>query len=246
MTKRTPSVPASKSYHPVANRKRGDGRIVRKTAVELVVEAIRARILSGHLKPGAALRQEALSEELGVSRIPLREAMRQLSVEGLVELIPHRGAFVSMLSMEEVREFFDLRLRLEPWLVRESAMRIAGSDLDDAERIVQRMDAVDPAEWGNLNWELHHLLYRAAERPAALAIVHTLHEKTERYFRLQVVNAPIRQQSHDEHMALILHCRNREAAKAEDALVRHIAGAADQILNIIEQLLGETTTDGSE
>ncbi|MRU32256.1 FCD domain-containing protein, partial [Xylella fastidiosa subsp. multiplex] len=80
---------------------------------------------------------------------------------------------------------------------------------------------------GRLNWQLHELLYRAAQRPAALAMVRALHEKSERYFRFQIVNAPIRQQAHDEHAELIALGRQGQADKAEAALERHIAQAAD-------------------
>lgn len=220
----------------------GRGRLVRKTAVELVADEVRNRILSGQLAPGSALRQEALSEELGVSRIPLREAMRLLSAEGLVDLIPHRGAFVSMLSKDEVQEFFDLRMRLEPWLMHEAAMRITDAELQRAETLVQQMDTIGPEAWGRLNWELHETLYRAAGRPAALAIVRALHEKSERYFRFQVVNAPIRQQSHEEHMALVELCRHRQADKAEALLEHHIGEAAEQILSIVSKLVEEDRT----
>ena len=235
---RSDAVPA-----PSAKGRGASGRLVRKTAVELVVDELRARILSGELAPGSALRQEALAEELGVSRIPLREAMRLLSSEGMVDLQPHRGSFVSMLSKDEVREFFDLRLRLEPWLLHEAATRIATADLDQAERIVARMDKATAEEWSQLNWQLHELLYSAAGRPAAINVVRALHEKSERYFRFQVVNAPIRQQAHDEHLALIALCRARKADKAQKALEQHIADAAEQILAIVGRLLHETPSE---
>jgi DNA-binding GntR family transcriptional regulator len=213
--------------------------LVRKTAVELVVDELRARILSGELAPGSALRQEALADELGVSRIPLREAMRFLSSEGLVDHVPHKGSYVSMLSRDEVREFFDLRMRLEPWLFHEAAQRISMEELDRADRLVDAMDHVAAEKWGLLNWELHELLYRAAERPAAMNIVRGLHEKSERYFRFQVVNVDIRQLAHDEHRELISLCRHRQADKAEKALAKHIADAAEQILAIVNRLLEE-------
>lgn len=221
----------------------GSGRLVRKTAVELVVDEIRQRILSGALPPGSALRQEALAEELGVSRIPLREAMRFLSSEGLVDLQPHRGAFVSMLSTGEAQEFFDIRLRLEPWLLREAAPVIGEAELAQAEAVVARMDVAEASDWGRLNWQLHELLYRPAQRPAALAIVRALHEKSERYLRFQVVNAPIRRQAHTEHMALIGLCRHGRAEQAQAALEQHIAEAAQQIIGIVRRLLDDS--DGS-
>jgi DNA-binding GntR family transcriptional regulator len=224
---------------PAVRARGADGRLLRKTAVELVLDELRARILSGQIRPGAALRQEALADELGVSRIPLREAIRLLSSEGLVEVIPHRGAYVSMLSLDDVQEFFDLRLRLEPWLLHEAATRIDVTTLDAAEAVVAAMDSVGVERWGELNWKLHHLLYRPAGRPAAVAIVRALHEKSERYFRFQVVNAPIRQQSHVEHMALIAFCRQRKPTEAQLALEQHIRNAAEQILGIVGKLLAD-------
>ncbi|WP_131728471.1 FCD domain-containing protein, partial [Achromobacter xylosoxidans] len=75
---------------------------------------------------------------------------------------------------------------------------------------------------------------------AALAMVRALHEKSERYFRFQIVNAPIRQQAHDEHSALIAFCRQGRAGEAEAALEHHIAEAAEQILAIVDHLLDTT------
>jgi DNA-binding GntR family transcriptional regulator len=219
-------------------RSRGEGgRLLRKTAVELVEDELRARIMSGALLPGAALRQEALSAELGVSRIPIREAIRLLSSEGLVDLVPHKGAYVSIISKDEVQDLFAVRWHLEPWLIAEATLRISDAELDQAARIAQRMDNVDAEQWGALNWELHEHLYRAANRPTAMNILRSLHEKTERYLRFQVVNAPIRQQAHAEHLALIELCRNRHADQAKLALEQHINDAANHIIDIVARLL---------
>ncbi len=218
-------------------------RIVRKTTTELVLDKLRDRILSGDIPPGEPLRQELLAEEMGVSRIPVREALRLLSAEGMVDTIPHKGAFVSMLSRAEVEEFFDLRLRLEPWLLREAIPRLGKVELNRAERLVAEMDAAPPSAWGQLNWQLHEGLYRAAGRPAALGIVRMLHEKSERYFRFQIVNAPIRQQAHEEHLAIIDLCRHRQADEAEASMAKHIEGAAEQIVSIVERLLESSPSE---
>ena len=212
---------------------------MRKTTVELVLDELRSRILSGLVAPGSPLRQEALADALGVSRIPVREAIRLLSAEGLVDIQPHKGAFVSMLSKEEVQELFDLRQRLEPWLLYEAASKISDAELARAESLVSSMDSSAAAEWGALNWQLHELLYAAASRPTALAIVRSLHEKSERYFRFQVVNAPIREQAHIEHLQLIDLCKHRQADKAQILLEKHIADAAAQILMIVDRLLDD-------
>jgi len=236
----------SSASAPNASTRASHGTLVRKTAVELVVDALRTRILTGQLAPGLALRQEALAEELGVSRIPLREAMRQLSSEGLVDLLPHRGSYVSMLSLNEVRDFFDVRLHLEPWLIEEATTRVSTEDLDHAAQVVRKMDAVSPDQWGQLNWQFHELLYRAADRPLAVNIVRALHEKTERYFRFQIVNAPIRKQAHIEHMNLIALCAARKPKAARVALEHHISEAAQQILTIVGRLLDKAQIDGGK
>jgi DNA-binding GntR family transcriptional regulator len=213
--------------------------IVRKTTVELVTDALRDRILTGTLVPGSALRQVALAEQLGVSRIPLREAIRMLWSEGLVDVKPHRGAYVSMLSPREVEEFFELRLKLEPWLLKEAILKTTPVTLAAAESVVKEMDSARVEQWGRLNWRLHELLYRASDRPQGLAIVRALHEKSERYFRFQVVNAPIRKVAHDEHLELISLCRQRKTRAACEALEKHIEDASRQIMAIVQKLLGE-------
>ena len=84
-------------------------------------DKLRRRILDGTLPAGFQLRQDLLAEELGISRIPIREALVQLEAEGLVRIIPHRGAVVSELSLSEIEELFELRALIEPHLLRRSA-----------------------------------------------------------------------------------------------------------------------------
>src|SRR4051794_15630849 len=92
--------------------------IQRQTIASMTVEALRERILRGDYPEGEPLRQDALADELGVSRIPVREALRQLEAEGLVTFNPHRGAVVSTLSLDEIEELFQLRADIECDLLR--------------------------------------------------------------------------------------------------------------------------------
>src|SRR3954452_24316566 len=96
----------------------------RQTLTGMTADAIRERILLGHYPEGEPLRQDALGAELGVSRIPVREALRQLEAEGLVTYSPHRGAVVSHLSLKEIRELFELRALIEADLTRRSVPRM--------------------------------------------------------------------------------------------------------------------------
>ncbi|WP_321797313.1 GntR family transcriptional regulator [Caballeronia sp. J97] len=212
-------------------------RIVRTTTVELVTTAIRQRILSGDLAPGEVLRQEALADELGVSRVPIREAITRLTGEGLLTKVPHKGAYVAELSIEEVQETFEIRLRLEPWLFSQAIPHISDAEIAKAEKLVNEMDLADSGVWGQLNWRLHETLYLPARRDITLQMLRVLHDRSDRYFRFQVVQVPIREQSHEEHMSLIDACRKRDAKLGAKLLEQHVKTAGQQIISVVEKIM---------
>ena len=216
---------------------KGPRKIVRPTTVELVTTEIRQRILSGDLAPGEVLRQEALADELGVSRVPIREAITRLTSEGLLTNVPHKGAYVAELSIDEVRETFDIRLRLEPWIFSEAIARITEAEIAKAERLVMEMDQAGSAMWGQLNWRFHETLYLPAQRDITVQLLRVLHDRSDRYFRFQVVQVPIREQSHEEHMALIAACRKRDAKLGAKLLEQHVKTAAQQIITVVEAIV---------
>jgi len=212
-------------------------KIVRPTTVELVTTAIRQRILSGDLAPGEVLRQEALADELGVSRVPIREAITRLTGEGLLTNVPHKGAYVAELSVDEVKETFDIRLRLEPWIFAEAIPRISDAEISKAERLVKEMDKADSGVWGQLNWRFHETLYLPAQREITLQMLRVLHDRSDRYFRFQVVQVPIREQSHEEHMGLVEACKKRDAKLGAKLLEQHVKTAAQQIVSVVDAIV---------
>src|SRR6185369_4521990 len=110
----TPELPVATLFSMTPSSSRpGVVPIQRQTIASMTVEALRERILRGDYPDGEPLRQDALADELGVSRIPVREALRQLEAEGLVTFNPHRGAVVSSLSLDEIAELFELRAEIE-------------------------------------------------------------------------------------------------------------------------------------
>ncbi|KMY86443.1 putative regulator PutR for proline utilization, GntR family [Candidatus Paraburkholderia calva] len=214
---------------PVASKPRqtaaGDAtrKIVRTTTVELVTTAIRQRILSGELPPGEPVTQEALADELGVSRVPIREAITRLTGEGLLFNVPHKGAYVVQLSKEEVQETFEIRLCLEPWLFSQAIPHIIDAEIAKAEQLVNEMERAESGAWDQLNWRLHETLYLPAQRDITLQM---LHDRSDRYFRFQVVQVPMREQSHGKHMGLIDACRKRDAKLGAKLLEQHVKIAA--------------------
>ncbi|MBP0446891.1 GntR family transcriptional regulator [Roseomonas sp. SSH11] len=212
-------------------------KLHRQTVVESATDELRRRILSGEFREGEALRQDALAEEFGISRIPLREAFRQLAAEGLVTIHPHRGAVVSSLSPEEIAELFDLRALLEPDLIRRAVPRLGPADLAGAETILAAysaaIDRADLNAWGELNTEYHLALYRPAGRAQTLALVRTLLANTDRYTRLQLAVAGGTDRAKAEHAELLEICRRGAAEEAARFTRRHVLEVKRDLLRLI-------------
>jgi DNA-binding GntR family transcriptional regulator len=196
----------------------GRNVLERKTVAEAAAEELRMRILSGALQEGAQLRQEILAAELGVSRIPLREALRLLEGEGLVTIVPHRGAVVSVLSPDEIGELFDLRLLIEPDLIRRAVPHMGPDDLREAEATLAGYKAAleqrDVGAWGRLNTRFHLALYRPARRPRSFALAQTLLDQTDRYTRMQLLLTEGQLRAQQEHEGLLTACRRGEFERA--------------------------------
>src|SRR6478752_835984 len=146
---------SSTSYTPTPGASRQVVPIQRQTVAGMTVEALRERILRGDYPEGEPLRQDALADELGVSRIPVREALRQLEAEGLVTFSPHRGAVVSTLSLEEIEELFELRADIECELLRRAIPNTGAEHLTRANDLLDEFDAAladrESERWGPLN-----------------------------------------------------------------------------------------------
>ncbi|MBW8192098.1 GntR family transcriptional regulator [Neiella marina] len=211
---------------------------VPKTRTEYVVSMLRERILSGELKAGSALRQAALAEQIGVSRIPIREALLQLEAEGLVEFEPHKGATVACMSKAMVDDLFELRALIECDLLRRSIpqmtkedFELAASRLDNMERAWQREDPI--ATWSDMNMDFHMALYRAANRPHAIDLVRTLNHNSGRYVRMNLFLTGAKPRSELEHRQLLEMCHNGEADAACELLRTHILSSAEEIKALI-------------
>ena len=208
--------------------------IERQTVTSLTRDAIRDRILRGGYPAGEPLRQDAIAEQLGVSRIPVREALRLLEAEGLVTFNPHRGAIVSTLSMAEIEELYELRADIETDLLQRAMPHMTEEQIARAEEVLDTYDASlkrgQVAGWGGLNWKFHSTLYAPADRPVTMGIVHRLHQHTDRYSRMQLALTHGEQRAITEHREIIAAVRRRNAKRAADRLRQHILGAGQALL----------------
>lgn len=204
------------------------------TVAEQAADALRRKIMSGELPEGVSLRQDALAAEFGISRIPVREALVQLEGEGLVKIVPHKGAVVSELSIDEISELFMLRGLLEPLLLKQSAPRLTAADFIQLDAILaeykQELQAQHSTRWGELNTRLHEVLLSRAEQPRTAAIVATLLQQTDRYTRLQLsLSVDSCRQAEHEHEELVRLCKAGEVRAAAALLKRHIEHACKEL-----------------
>ncbi len=217
--------------------------IERFTLAGATVQAMRERILSGAYAEGDPLRQDAIAAELGVSRIPVREALRQLEVEGLVTFSPHRGAVVSTFSIAEIEELFELRAQIEADLMRRAVPKMAAADFARADDILDAYDAAfrarDVAAWGELNWQLHSTMLAPAQRPLTLGIAERLHRHAERYARMQLALTHGESRASEEHRAIVTAARRHNADRAAQLIGTHIIGAGRSLVRFLREQRGE-------
>lgn len=236
--------PSAPLYSPsLPTTRPGVVPIQRQTIASMTVEALRERILRGDYPEGEPLRQDALADELGVSRIPVREALRQLEAEGLVTFSPHRGAVVSSLSLPEIDELFELRAEIECDLLRRAIPQMTKDQIDRATDVLDEFqDALSAGEatrWGPLNWHFHAALYAPANRNLTMGVLQKLHQHSDRYFRMQVLLAHGGARANDEHRGIADAVRQKDVKTATHLMREHILGAGESLLALLQEQRGE-------
>ena len=207
----------------------------RQTTTELVADELRNRIISGEIGEGEPLLQESLASDLGVSRIPLREAMRQLEAEGLVTLTSHRGGVVSVLSMDQIRELFEIRACLEAWLLTLAIPMMTETDFAALDAIIDEMRPGEITHWGELNWRFHEALYAAAGRDQTLQMLRRVHHNLDRYLRVQIAATSGWQKANAEHRNIVDFCRSRDVRRATALLDSHIMDASTELIETLSK-----------
>jgi DNA-binding GntR family transcriptional regulator len=203
------------------------------TASHRAYEEIRRRIFAGDYPAGVRLREDELSAAIGVSRTPIREALRRLDAEGIVVNVPNRGAHVASWTDAELNDIFEIRALLESYAARRAATRLTAAELDRLDELSDEMDAyLDKlpsdehyARITRLNTEFHQLIMESAGSPllGSLATstiqIPLMHRTFRRYSRRAL------ERSFDHHRELVEACRARDAVWAESIMRSHILSA---------------------
>lgn len=201
------------------------------TSNQTIADALRDEILRGKLQGGQPLRQDEIAAQFGVSKIPVREALVQLKAEGLVNLYPNRGAFVSELSAAEADEIYVMRIALETAALARAIPSLTVAHLKHAEKVLDAIDQEENiAKWGELNWEFHATLYAPASLPRLMDTIKTLHVNIARYLVLYLAGMAYQKKSQKEHRAILAACRNGDIEKAVTVLEGHLRGASEHLV----------------
>lgn len=201
---------------------------------EIVFEHLREAIIGGNLRPGERLMEMQLAEEMGVSRTPVREAIRKLELEGLVIMVPRRGAYVSDLSIKDVAETYEIRAALEALAAGLAAERITADESEELERILvsigQCIANNDLERSIELDEQFHNVLYRASKNERLVQIINNLREQIQR-FRATSLGTPGRLEAvFSEHTKIAEAISDRNAALAERLAMEHIENAENALL----------------
>jgi len=218
-------------------------RVIRPpTVTKITAETIRDAILQSDLKPGRPLREKELSRSLGVSRGTVREALRLLQEPGLVEIIPHQGAFVSKLSPQTVKEIYTLRELLEPYAVRLALQKNAykKQDIGRMNKLVKQMGEFEKQgclfETIKADYKFHYNICKASGHKLLLAVLRNLQSLT----RLCMINIKIYRSDmlSDEvqHEKILDAIKEGDMVCAEDIVRRHLLESRDALLRHMAEL----------
>lgn len=216
----------------------GRRAVIKQSLPEVIANDLRERILSGEMAEGEVIRQEALAEEYDVSRMPVREALKRLNAEGLVQWTNNRGGSVTKHSLSQIGEIFDLRILIEVDLFRRSIPAMTATEFARCAEILEQMETSyeddDVSKWGTLNYAYHSALYSAAGRELTTELLDRINLQSDRYVRMHLSVMKQREPAKEEHRRLLDLAREGRMDEACDLLTLHIRRTKDQLLEMVK------------
>ena len=201
---------------------------------EIVSDALRQAIRDGVLPPGERLMEIPLAEELGVSRTPIREAIRILEQEGLVVMIPRRGTYVADMSLKDVTEVFELRSILEELAAELAAERITNEEIEALEQhlveIGKYMNEKNLDKVVQADILFHEILYKASRNDRLVEMIHNLREQTLRFRTLSMSQTGRLAKTWDEHRQLVEAISDRDVERARQIARIHMEESEKTLL----------------
>lgn len=202
---------------------------VPRTTHATVTERLREAILSGQLPAGARLVQAELAQALNVSVTPVREALRELSTQGLVDMDAFRGAVVHTPTLTELEDIYEMRAVLIPLSIKRGIAHITNQELDQAEALLRQMEAeTEQSQWVELNGRFHNVLDNAIRGSKLRDVLQRLSDLSAIYVNLSFAKVPFQKEaSEQEHRSILNAYRQRNVDIATARVLEHINGTLE-------------------
>jgi DNA-binding GntR family transcriptional regulator len=201
-----------------------------RPAAEQAAASLRDEILAGLIPAGTRLGEAELAGRLSVSRTPIREALSRLAAEGLVEIQPNRGARVATWTTEQLREIFELRLRLEPYAVRQAVPNLSASQLDELDDLAEAMNRADVARLVELNRRFHGLFIDAAGSPPLAGALRGVTHAAVVHQNFHDYTPDALRRSLNHHVEMVAAARAADGDWAEAIMRAHLYNARATML----------------
>lgn len=193
-----------------------------------VFQNIRENIINGVYKENEELRENTIAKELGVSRTPVREALRQLELEGLVKIVPNRGAFVQGITGKDVKDIYAIRSMLEGLCARWATEHITEEQIDELEEIILlsefhlKRDKEQSQQVTELDGKFHDILYEASNSRILKHVLSDFHKYVKMARKASVTDKVRAEKSIEEHKSILKAIKNKDAGQAEALANAHM------------------------
>lgn len=204
---------------------------------EMVYESLRDAIINQVLKPGERLMETELAEEMGVSRTPVREAIRKLEQEGYVVMIPRKGAYVAGLSIKDIHEVFEIRGALESLAAGLAAERATQEEIEEMERNIvleaSHFESSDLIKTIEVDTKFHELIFKASKNDRLLSMINNLREQVQRFRTTTLAVSGRMKFALEEHRRIVEAIAARDVQLAQQMAKEHIESAENALLEVI-------------
>jgi DNA-binding GntR family transcriptional regulator len=212
-----------------------DGPIPAHLARAVIEETLRSAILDGRLPCGTALRQQDLADLFGVSRMPVREALRQLEAQALLNVIAHKGAVVAPLVQGDAAETYELRILLESEALRRSIPLLTNADIELAAGYIEEMETQnDYSEIGRLNRLFHMTLYSKAPNRRLLRLIEDGLNEEERFLRFNLEKMGLGKLSQEDHRDLLRAVEDGDIERSVKLLTQHLNRGVEVVARFLD------------
>lgn len=208
---------------------------------EVVCETLREAICDGILEPGERLMEIQIAEELGVSRTPVREAIRKLELEGYVIMLPRRGTYVANLSIKDINEVYEIRASIDALAAGLAAERITDDELEQMERmLVATVEAFDKGDMDRVveyDTKFHDVLYCASRNARLVGIINNLREQLTRFRSISMAYPGRMKKTMEEHGRMVEAIAQRNVELAQQLARQHMENSEQALLLDLQKVV---------